>query len=115
MLLKQNKIKDVFNPGYKMYNIGEKCYIHLKTWVKSYGDDWNTFVSRFLVPQVSPSLIHMPVNVLFTISHSCQILQKRKMITKQVLKWNSQLNFYQMYLFMNESSVFLASYPNIPL
>lgn len=34
----------------------------------------DTFVSRFLVPQVSPSLIHMPVKVLFAISHSCQIL-----------------------------------------
>lgn len=33
-----------------------------------------TFVSLFLVPHVSPSLIHMPVNVLFVISHSCQIL-----------------------------------------
>lgn len=33
-----------------------------------------TFVSLFVVPQESPSLIHMPVKVLFTISHSCQIL-----------------------------------------
>lgn len=33
-----------------------------------------TFVSLFLVPQESPSLIHMPVKVLFTISHSFQIL-----------------------------------------
>lgn len=33
-----------------------------------------TFVSLLLVPQASPSLIHMPVKVLFTISHSCQIL-----------------------------------------
>lgn len=33
-----------------------------------------TFVSLFLLPHVSPSLIHIPVNVLLVISHSCQIL-----------------------------------------
>lgn len=38
----------------------------------------HTLVCLFLASQESPSLIHIPTKVLFSISHSCQILEEQK-------------------------------------
>lgn len=40
------------------------------------GRGYCTFVCLLFVSQESPSLIHIPTNVLLSISHSCQILKK---------------------------------------
>lgn len=42
------------------------------------GSNCHTLVCLFLVSHASPSLIHMAANVLFSISHSCQILKNQE-------------------------------------
>lgn len=75
----------------------------------------NTFVSLFLLPHVSPSLIHMPVKVLFAISHSCQILPGTHVDFSSDPELPHMFKFDSKYVKSRVIFVSVASYPNIPL
>lgn len=72
-----------------------------------------TFVSLFLLPHVSPSLIHMPVNVLLVISHSCQILLGSQKSCAPITSHSILKAYYAPFDISKKSNCFLPQYPAV--